>query len=198
MGGLSLGKEICSLRAGGPKSKGPAPSAQGKQEESAPTPPRIRLYLQPTDLTGEDAEAEAEAEDEDEDEDEDGVEGSIKERRRALISPRPPSLDLLHSGRRDEMKSNGEGERASERARERAEDWQRTGGGGGGAEPPAKSPLPLNSCESTITASRAEPAELHAASAPTFRGGANVPRDTAAPLLLRRHFLRHQMFAAAR
>lgn len=45
---------------------------------------------------------------------EDGVEASIKGRRRALISPWPPSLDLLHSGRRDEMKSNGEGERVRE------------------------------------------------------------------------------------
>lgn len=85
------------------------------------------------------------------------------------------------------MKSNGEGEG------ERAEDCQRTEGGGG--TPPAKCLLPLNSCESTITGSRAA---LHTATAPTLRGGANMPRDTAAPLLLLKHFLRHQMFAAAR
>lgn len=35
---------------------------------------------------------------------EDGEEGSMKERRRALISPWTPSLDLLHSARADEIK----------------------------------------------------------------------------------------------
>lgn len=34
----------------------------------------------------------------------------MKERRLALISPWPPSLDLLHSARADEMKSDEGGE----------------------------------------------------------------------------------------
>lgn len=81
-------------------------------------PPRIRPYSHPAGLTPlsrrSRRRAEAEARGEAGDGGRSGAEGSIKERRRALISPWPPSLDLLHSGRRDEMKSNGEGERASE------------------------------------------------------------------------------------
>lgn len=61
----------------------------------------------------------------------------MKERRLALISPWPPSLDLLHSARADEMKSD-EGGEGGGMGRER-----RSVGGGG--EPPAKSLLTLNS-----------------------------------------------------
>lgn len=48
---------------------------------------------------------------------EDGEEGSMEGRRRALISPWPPSLDLLHSGRADEMNLDGGGERGREQRR---------------------------------------------------------------------------------
>lgn len=83
------------------------------------------------------------------------------------------------------MKSNGEGERASE---------QRTVRGRGGATSRQVSSA-FNSGESTITAGTAAP---HTSSNQPFQGGANMARDTAAPLLLHKHFLRHQMFAAAR
>lgn len=67
----------------------------------------------------------------------------MKERRRALISPRPPSLDLLHSWRADEMKSDGGGSGGVE-----AE-------GGGGPTSCQVSPHFKLSCESTITVSAA-------------------------------------------
>lgn len=70
----------------------------------------------------------------------------MKERRRALISPWPPSLDLLHSGRADEMKSDGRGERGRER---------RSVGGGRGQASCQVSPHFKLSCESTITVSAA-------------------------------------------
>lgn len=66
----------------------------------------------------------------------------MKGRRRALISPWPPSLDLLHSRRADEMNSDGGGER-------------RGGSGGRRRTSCQVAPHFKLSCESTITVSAA-------------------------------------------
>lgn len=86
--------------------------------DAAPTPPRIRLYLHPADLTPPSCRRGRQAEAGD-----GGRSGKHKGQKASSHLTMAPSLDLLPSGRRDEMKSNGEGERASER-----EDCQRTGG----------------------------------------------------------------------